>query len=224
MKKFFIVFFMVAAGIAPVVAQSSAAFTAGHRWSVNLHGGPDFNWDKYYSNNEYLQIANPGFDYNVDLSLILRVTNTVRFRIDGGYSEMSFGWKPNPEHGAYAFRKAEMSLFLLNFAPRVDVKLLTLGNFDMFVSPGFFQEFVLGNDQLTTKTDGTTSWRSSYVKTDYHRHTAGAVLGAVVKYNVTRHLGLTFNPDYIRFMNKLYKKNSGDMQRFRLNLGVEWTI
>jgi hypothetical protein len=206
MKKFYILLVCLL-GTIPGFSQS--------RFFINLNGGLDFNSNKYYTPNGYEKFEDGKTDFNVGLDLGYRFSDKVRFRLVSGYNEYSFGQRNDA-------LKSERNLYNLAFTPRLDFRVWSAKKLELFLSPGLRLEYVITSDGETWYTNGDYSKRDVYVKSDYRDKNSGFTGGAILKYNYSDHLGFTLSPDYTIFANKVYDKNSGTLQRFSMNLGVEW--
>lgn len=207
MKKFYILLFCLVFAI-PGFAQS--------RFFIGMSGGLDFNNNKYYTPNNYKKFEDGKTDFNAGLDLGYRFSDVTRFRLELRYSEYSFGQRSST-------LESEMSLFNLDVNPRLDIRVWSLKKLELFLSPGFRLEYVLDSDGETVWTNGTTS-STNYVDKDYKDKIQGFIGGAILKYNFTKHLGVTLSPDYTLFFDKLYDRNDGSLQRFNINAGIEWRI
>ena len=211
MKKIYLVLFCL---IASVTGYSQSV------WTVGIDGGLDFSTNKYYSPNNYVKFENGKLEYHAGLGIGVRISNIVRFRINCNYGEYSYGVRPKDSN---VFSESENTLTHVDLMPRVDVKLWSYRKFDLLVSPGMNIEFVVDSKNKTTLPNGDESKRV-YVSSDYNSKYTGAMLGAIMRYKIDRHFAITLSPDYTYFFEKLYSRNNGTMQRFRVGLGVEWNI
>jgi hypothetical protein len=207
MKKFYILLLCMVFAI-PGFTQS--------RFFIGLSGGLDFYSNKYYTPNNYEKFEDGKTDFNAGLDLGYRFSDVTRFRLEFRYSEYSFGQRSGT-------LESEMSLFNLDVNPRLDIRVWSLKKLELFLSPGFRLEYVLDSDEETVWTNGTTS-STNYVDKDYNDKIQGFIGGAILKYNFTKHLGVTLSPDYTLFFDKLYDRNDGSLQRFNINVGIEWRI
>lgn len=188
------------------------------RFFVNLNGGIDSNSNKYYAKNGYEKFENGKTDFNAGLDLGYRFSDKARFRLGFNFNEYSYGERPVT---AGDIVESEMTLSNLDIIPRFDFRIWSLKKLELFFSPGIRLEYTLEGNQESLRSDGTIS-DHNYIKSDYKDKMSGFVGGALLKYNVTKHLGAVLSPDYTFFFDKLYDKNEGNLQRFSVNLGVEW--
>ncbi len=206
MKKLYIVLFCVLCAF--------SGFTQS-RFFVNLNGGLDYNFNKYYTPNNYEKFENGRTDFNAGLDLGYRFSDKVRFRIESRYVQYSFGQKSST-------LKSERTLYNVAFNPRLDFRVWSLKKFELFLSPGLRLEYVITSDGETNYANGDYSRRYVLVKSDYRDKNSGFTGSAIFKYNYNSHLGFTLSPDYTLFANKVYEKNSGSLQRMSVNAGIEW--
>jgi len=191
------------------------------RLSLNLNGGLDKNFNKYYSANSYSEVEDPGTDFSTGINLAYKVGAKNRLRLDMKYTQFSFGQEPTSSASKIILTEFKAYNMVLN--PRFDILLFAKNKFELYVSPGASFNFLINNDQITTRTDGDTSY-SNYIDTDYNNSMAGVIAGALAKYNITDRLGLTLSPDYTLYFAELYDRNNQLFQRLSLNFGIEWTL
>ena len=211
MKKICVVLFFIAASLASY-SQSI--------WTVGISGGLDSYKNKYYSRNDAVKFEDGNLDFHAGLDFGIRITKTVRFRINCNYGEYSFGQKP---YGHTVYAKSEKTLSHLDVIPRVDVRLVSYRKFDLLISPGYDLEYILESKNSTTLPNGDKSKRV-YVDPNYNSKYSGPTLGAIARYKIDKHFAITLSPDYTYFLDKLYNKNDNNLQRFRVGLGFEWNI
>ena len=190
------------------------------RFTVNLSAGCDQNINKYYSPPNYLKFENNKDDYNLGVDVGYRLADKFRVRMEFQYGKMSYGHS----YGASSdLTKSEMTLTTLAFNPRLDYRIVQFGEFDLYLTTGLRLEYVTDDDQESVRTDGEISTRN-YIAMDYDDKLSGMIGGAILKYNFTEHLGLTFSPEYTYFFDQLYSENDGNLQRFSTKVGIEWTF
>lgn len=190
------------------------------RFFLNLNGGCDYNFNKYYSPNGYTKFENSREDFNLGLDAGFRFTDWIRFRMEFKYVEYSYGHFFNSTSD---LMKAEMTLSNLDFNPMLDFRVLSAGKFEFFLTSGFMLEYVVGNEQETYRTDGEMS-SMNYIPMDYDDTMTGWTGGMIFKYNLFKNIGVTFTPEYTQFFHKLYEENDGNLQRINTNVGIEWTF
>lgn len=190
------------------------------RFFVNLNGGIDYNMNKYYSPNGYKKFVDGKTDLNVGMDVGYRFGKWFRFRVEMRYNVINYGQRPT---STVDIVQSEMTLNNFAVNPRLDFRIWSKDKFELFLSPGMRLEYVMNSDQETIRTDGQISTRN-YISTDYKESLPGVIGGAILKYNLTDHLGFTLAPDYTFFFGKIYEKNSQSLQRMNTNLGIEWTF
>ncbi|WP_372775147.1 hypothetical protein [Mangrovibacterium sp.] len=210
MKKYFILFSILTV---PVLSFSQS------RFFINLNTGWDNTTNKYYNYNNYSIFEDGGADYSWGADLGYQFSDIVRFRIESRFGKYSYG----QYYDGANLTQTEMTLSYFNIDPRFDFRVWSKNKFGLFVSPGLKLEYVYDSEQVTDKVDGTTS-DGSYVSSAYADNMAGFVGGAILKYSINKHLGLTLSPEYTFYFKKLYEKNDNNMQRFSARFGVEWNF
>lgn len=190
------------------------------RFSVNLNGGIDKNFNKYYCPNGYSIFEDGKTDFNYGLDIGYRLTDWFRARLEFRYNEYRFGQEPL---SSVDILQTELTLSNMDINPRLDFRVWNKNKFELFVSPGLRLEYLLNADQESIRSDGEISTKN-YISTSYKDAMSGFIGGMILKYNFTDHLGLTLSPEYTFFFDKLYDKNNAAMQRFNTNLGIEWTF
>jgi hypothetical protein len=104
----------------------------------------------------------------------------------------------------------------LDVSPRVDYRLLKLGNFDLYASLGFELEFLIYKYEGTFLKNGdyddSSFWKKENTKTSF-----GAVGGLIFKYNINDKIGIVLSTDYTYFFNEFIElDNDLDFQRASL--------
>jgi len=198
----------------------SLAGSSQSRFSINLNGGLDKNFNKYYNANGYTKIEDVGTDFNTGLDISYRFVDWLRFRIDFKYVQYNYGQETTT---LSEVASSELRAYHMAINPRFDFRIWSKNKFEVFLSPGLCLEYLMGDDQISVLTDGTHSFKN-YISTSYSKSMTGLIGGAVFKYNITNHLGFTLSPDYTLFFDELYSQNDGNLQRFSTNIGVEWTF
>ncbi len=190
------------------------------RLSVNINGGLDKNFNKYFNANGYSKIEDVGTDFNTGLNVAYRFVDWLRFRVDLKYVQYNYGQETTT---LSEVASSELRAYHMAINPRFDFRIWSKNKIEVFLSPGLSLEYLMGNDQISVLTDGTNSYKN-YISTSYNDVMSGLIGGAVFKYNLNEHLGFTLAPDYTLFFDELYSQNDGNLQRFSTNIGVEWTF
>jgi len=210
MKKHFI---LLAVIVLPLVGVSQS------RFFVNLNTGLDRTTDKYYNYNNYQFFDQDGAEFSWGLDLGFKFSDAVRFRLESRFGNYSYG----QEYSGSDLVKTTITQDYFNINPHLDVRVWNKKKFELFVSPGLKLEYISDSKQETDMTDGSVS-DGSYISSAYAENMAGFAGAAILKYNVTKHLGFTLAPEYTLYFNKLYEKNDSNMKRFSTRLGVEWNF
>ena len=208
MKKYFI---LLAISVIPFVGFSQS------RFFVNLNAGWDYTTDKYYNYNNYDISEHDGMEYSYGASVGMKFSDVVRFRVESRYGQYSYG----QSYTGSDLLKTTMTLDYFSISPYFDFRVWTKNKFELFVSPGLKLEYISNSDQETQKTDGSVS-DGNYVSSAYSDKMSGFAGAAILKYNINKHLGLTFSPEYTLYFKKLYDGNDSRMKRLSTRLGVEW--
>ncbi len=190
--------------------------------SLNFNGGSDLNFNKYYSKINYEKIEDGGTDFNLGMDAAYRFSDRFRMRVEFKYGQMNYG---QSRIGGEPTAKDVITLEYMDFNPRMDFRILQIKKLELFVSTGLKFECIINSDQKSYLADGSVSDTDlNYVDTDYDDELSGWVTGAILKYNLTKHIGVTMSPDYTLYFDELYYKNSGALQRLNINVGFEWTL
>lgn len=190
------------------------------RFSININGGYDYNIDKYYSPNTYKKFENGQTDFNFGFDVGFRLSETFRFRVEFKYAEFSYGQYYLTSGDLL---KTEMTLNCMNINPRLDYRIWAHNNFELFLTTGIRLEYVMDDNQESMRADGNISTRN-YISLDFDDNMSGLIGGAILKYKLSDHWGISFTPEYTLFFDELYHENSGVLQRFSTNVGIEWTF
>jgi len=213
MKKFFLV--VIALTTISFSVYSQKSFTAG------ISGGYDSNMNHMYGLTNYSN-STPDFSLGVDWSFLF-LNEDLRVRIGLGYSNLSFNQKytyesSNPlsvERTNYVFNN-------MNITPRVDYRLLKLGNFDLYASVGLQFEFLLAKYEGTFLQNGSYDDSEFFNKANSKSY-LGAIGGLIFKYNINENIGITLSPDYTYYFDEFIPlENELDFQRASLKIGLEW--
>ena len=191
------------------------------RFTINLNGGYDYNINKYYNPNNYKKFENGETDFNFGFDVGYKLSDNFRFRMEFKYSEFSYGQYYLSTSSDLL--KTEMTLSCMDINPRMDYRIWSHNDFELFLTTGLRLEYMMDYNQNTLRADGEYSSRN-YISLDYKDKMSGLIGGAILKYNLSKHWGITFAPEYTYFFDQLYYENSGALQRFNTNVGIEWTF
>jgi len=203
--------------LAVLMLFSGAAFSQSW-FGLQLTGGYDYNFNKYYDYNGDSKFEHNNADFNTGLDVILRMSKKARFRIELRYDQMNYG--QSISNGTFSESKVKLHCMEIN--PRIDIRVWIKNKFELFLSPGFKLQYVINPQVDTYYESGKVSYRTDYYDKDYNDALPGVLAGAVLKYNINKHMGLTFSPDFYFSSKKLYGQNNGNLMGFRTNVGLEY--
>jgi len=203
--------------IAVLLLFSGVAFSQS--WiGLGPTGGYDYNFNKYYNSNAYSAFEHENMDFNTGVDLILRFSKKVRFRIELRYAQMNYGQKIS--NGV--FSKSDVKLHCMDINPRFDIRVWTKKKFELFLSSGLRLQYVIDSHVDTYYENGEISFNTNYYDSDYKDALPAFVAGTILKYNINKHLGLTFSPNFYFSSKKLYGQNNGNIMGIKTNVGVEY--
>ena len=222
MKRFWIagvVLLFTIPAMAQAQVQKESDFHPHSRWTVNVNGGLDSNSDMYYDYQNYTKTDGDKTDFSIGSDIGYRFSKIFRMRLEFKYVEYHYG---------QTYTDNDLSSSMLTFQaldinPRMDFRVWHYKPFEFFLTTGLRLEYSLDSNEKTYKKGGTESDKD-YMNSDYQTSMHGAIGGAIVKYNLNKRWGVTLNPEYTMFFNKLYSSNDSRMKRFSLNLGIEYTL
>jgi hypothetical protein len=205
-----------------IYAQEASRYA----YTIGIYGGIDRNINGYrldpnaYGNNFY----SPSILWNAGVDYGLMVTDKLRPRIEFRYLQQRYkvGW----ENGNISTMK-ESVVYLYNFDVnfRLDYLLLNKPRFHVFASPALKWEFTSGKDEKNIRKDGTHNWANyNGIINENPGNLFGGAVAAVLKYNITKYIGITCTPEYTVFVNKYVKSNRKLCQRTNLGFGVEFNF
>lgn len=172
--------------------------------------GNDFHNDKLYT--------------NATLDLGIYASKKLRFRVESKYVRM--GYKADWKNADFPTIK-ETVVDLYNFAGcfHIDYNVTSIKKLDLSLSAGFKWEFTSDYKFYNKRTDGTTDEGDYYnIINEYPSDIYGATLSGILKYNITKHIGITMTPEYTFFFDKFVPTNDKYYQRFSLNAGLEFAF
>ncbi|QGY46674.1 outer membrane beta-barrel protein [Maribellus comscasis] len=151
------------------------------------------------------------------------VTERFRPRLEFRYSEMKYQFNWSDTYSG--FDKTDTKLNALNLNLNFDFLLLNGNKFQLFASPGFISEFIVGDQSRTYKTDGTNTLNKYTVITDqYPDANTGANFSVIVKYKLNKYLGFTLTPGYNYYFKEFVSDNDKKYSKSFLNFGIEYTF
>ena len=197
-----------------------------YAYTIGVYGGIDRNINGYrLSPNDYgNDFYSPSLLWNAGLDYGLMVTDKLRPRIEFKYLQQRYkvGW----ENGNISAMK-ESVVYLYNFDVnlRLDYLLLNKPKFQIFASPAIKWEFTSDKDEKNIRKDGTNNWANyNGIINENPGNLFGGAVAVILKYNVTKNIGITCTPDYTMFINKYVESNSKLCQRISLGCGVEFNF
>jgi hypothetical protein len=198
------------------------SLNAQRRLSIGAYGGLGKSFNTEYTDYVYSQKAK--IDYSYGLSLNLRLKDSIRLRLDGGVQRTSLkrDW-PLAQDASIQAETSNLSVYYLDLNLRLDYWLYAYKKFNFYVSPGVKTIFSLGYTEKTDYTSGKTK-TSNYLDIPYRRTLIAPSVELLVKYNLTKHIGLTLAPEYSYFFKEFYYKNNGNLSQFNVKLGVEFNF
>ncbi len=229
-KRLYLILFILVPVI--VVAQNSQEqvkeYHAGD-FFIGFSSGIDYHMNAFRSTETSdFQFCKKGPRYNIGFDLGVMATRRLRPRLELRYVRLAYGqewigW----EDISYATMKTtttrvnylDLNLHLDYLVFGKDSKL------KFFLSPAIKTEYALGAGYKTKKTDGSiTSDNYSKLKDYYPSTSAGLAVSGILKYELTRYMGLTFTPEYTSFFREFQRVNDNKYQRLSLNAGIELHI
>jgi hypothetical protein len=197
-----------------------------YAYTIGIYGGIDCNINGYRLNpnnygNEFYSVTptwNMGLDYG------LMVSKKLRPRIEFKYLQQKYkvGWE-----NANISTMQESFVYLYNFDVnlRADYLLLNKPKFQIFASPALKWEFTSGKNEKNIRKDGTHNWDNyNEIITENPGNLFGGAVSAILKYNVTKYIGLTVTPEYTLFFSKYAEGNDKKFQRTSLGSGLEFNF
>jgi len=161
-------------------------------------------------------------DYNIGVDGILSIGERIRLRTDLHYSNIGITRKYNSEStDLRRLDYSKLAISNLDFTPKCEYRLATSGKLDIYASAGFRFEFQIGQYERTFLANGDKA-ENKYIADAFTKTQAGAVVGFLLKYNISEYMALTLAPEYTYFLDYFFSKNDYKMQRVGVNLGVEW--
>jgi hypothetical protein len=115
-----------------------------------------------------------------------------------------------------------MRISSLSLTPALDVRLWSYKKIDLYVTAGYLMEWVVDLKETNYLKDESTTDKI-YMDKNYNSFVDGPTGGIFLKYNISKNLGITFEPSYTYFLKKFYEKNElGNLQRISVGIGVEY--
>jgi hypothetical protein len=189
---------------------------------INLGAGYDYNFNKYYERPQWIMFEGKT-DFNAGGDFGLQLGKNARFHAIFNYVQFTYG-QTNTDTSEY-LTEIKIRIGSLSLTPALDVRFLSYKKFDFYVTAGYLMEWVVDLKETNKLKDGSNS-NSIYkgvIDENYKSFVNGPTGGIIVKYNLTKNLGITFEPSYTYFLQKFYeKKELGNLQRISVGIGIEY--
>jgi opacity protein-like surface antigen len=186
---------------------------------INLGAGYDYNFNKYYNENGYIRFEN-ATDYNAGGDFGLQLGKNARFHAVFNYVQFTYGKTPRDTSVFYS--EAKMRISSLSLTPALDIRVWSHKKLDLYVTAGYLMEWVVDMKETNQLKDGGTT-NLILMKKDYNSFISGPAGGIILKYNISKNLGITFEPTYTYFLKKFYEpENDLNLQRISVGIGVEY--
>jgi hypothetical protein len=173
-----------------------------------------------YGNNFY----NDKIYNNMSLDFGIYATKKFRPRIEFKYVRMGYsaGWDST---GVTVIEETVVDLYNFNINMHFDYMLLNVKKFDLLISPAFKWEHTMGDEFYNLRIDGTKGYNNyGNINSEYPEDVIGGAISAIVKYNLTKHIGITLTPEYTLFINEFVSTNDKYYQRVSVNAGLEFAF
>ncbi len=196
------------------------------KMTFGVNFGYDYN-DKYLENIFGAKNTNEIPDFNVGVDVGVELTERIRVRGELKYVNLSFTREFSYPEKSSNIDYTKFSANFIDFNPRFDYRLFSLGNFDTYFSTGIKLEFSAGDYIRTYNYDGEKLDDMKHFGNGKYEHKsimAGVVGGFIFKYNINQNLGITVTPEYTSFLTRFYEENQTALQRANVNIGIEWTF
>jgi len=161
--------------------------------------------------------------YTLGINFSAFVADNQRIRIGVDYGEMYYGinW---PDEDQIDVTRVRMYNIGAKF--NYDYKIYELKKLQVFASPGLVAQFVIADQSRSTREDGSYTYADYKYCPDgeYPTSNIGFDASVLLKYKVTKSIGVTFNPFYDIFFVKFDDDNSSPYMRYGGILGVDYTF
>ncbi|MDP2890700.1 MAG: hypothetical protein Q8P34_17265 [Bacteroidota bacterium] len=187
-----------------------------------IGGGQNSNGYRLTTDGHGFVYSEGGILFSTGINTSFFVTERLRPRLEFTYSEMKYGMDLSGFNSD--FYKSVTKTMNLNVNLNFDYLVLNKNKFQLFLSPGFVSEFVVGRTHKNYFTDGTVNFANYNVFTQqYPSAIAGANFSILAKYKLNEHFGLTLTPGYNYYFRNYMSVNEKAYTRALLNFGVEYT-
>jgi len=189
---------------------------------INLGGGYDYNLNKYYERPQWIMFEGKT-DFNAGGDFGLQLGKNARFHAIFNYVQFTFG-QTNTDPSEF-LEEINMRIGSLSLTPALDIRLWSHKKLDLYITAGYLMEWVVDMKETNLLKDGSTS-NTIYkrvIDSNYKKFVDGPTGGLFIKYNISKNLGITFEPGYTYFLKKFYDKQGvGNLQRISAGIGVEY--
>jgi hypothetical protein len=200
---------------------------------IGMNTGIDYNVNAYkldankFGNTFYGE--NNKKLYNLGIDFGMMVTNRFRPRIEIKYVKMAYGvyWKENTlfNKNGSEIVETKVGIFNGNLNLHLDYMAINTNKFQAFISPGLKYEFLADKEMENIFKDGTKSFNEhNEVYDQYPKKVAGGSMTMILKYNITKNIGLTLTPEYTLFFREYLEDNDKLYQRFSCFIGLEYKL
>jgi hypothetical protein len=186
---------------------------------INLGAGYDYNLNKYYEMNQWIMYEGKT-DFHAGGDLGLQMGKNARFHAILNYVQFTYGQtNGDPSED---LTECEMRIGSLSLTPALDIRFWSLKKFDFYASGGYTMEWVVDMKETNQWKDGSTTDKI-YMDKNYNSFVSGPTGSILLKYNLSKNLGITLKPSYTYYLKKFYDKNElGNLQRISIGIGVEY--
>jgi hypothetical protein len=206
----------------------------GYAYTVGLNVGydnyfnavrrlPNHSYNDFYSLNSLKTHYSFGLDYG------FMISRKFRPRIEFKFTELGYGvgWSNTPYD--VSLIKSEVTMYDLSLNLRMDYMIIDKNKFQMFLSPGFKWEAAADKQVKNFRREilqgEDHSWDNyNDIINECPNNIAGGSLSAIMKYNITKKVGIVVVPDYTLFFREWVKSNNTIYQRLSVNFGVEFNF
>ncbi len=174
-----------------------------------------------YNNYSFYDISNQ-FSLGLDVGVFL--TDKQRLRLGVGYSQNHYGVNWPETYVNYDYTK--VNLHNLVFSLNYDYLVLQKNKFQVFVSPGIFDEIVVDRQNHTYRADGTTTNKNFSVYPDgqYPDNSIGFNASVLCKYQLKPWVAITLTPYYDIYFNKFTSQNDSPYMKYGGKFGFEFSL
>jgi len=230
MRKIFFYLFIIA--LMPIAANAQNAIVANaqdnihYAFTIGINSGVDNNINAYRLNPNFFgnNFYNSKIHFNIGLDYGWMVSKKFRPRIELKYVKMSYsvGWD---NANIPTIKESTVNLYNFDINLRMDYLLLNASKFQLFISPALKWEFNVGREEKNIRYDESYNWANyNGIITENSRNLLGGAISTILKYNITKNIGITVTPEYTLFFRNFVRSNDKCYQRASVNFGVEFNF